>query len=424
MIRFLIKGILNDRSRSLLPVIVVSLGVMLTVLMVCWLNGILGESLVMSANFTTGHMKVMTRAYSAEESQMPNDLALIGTSELKEELESSFPGTEWVERIRFGGLIDFPDDSNETRVQGPAVGWAIDLLSPGNKEIQRFNIAGSVVKGEIPDEPGEALISDDLAEKFEVAPGDIFTLFGSTMDGGMAFKNFTVSGTVHFGTTAIDRGAMIIDITDAQEAFYMDDAAGEILGYFTDGYYDDEEASEISETFNSRYAGDDDIFAPLMLSLRDQEGMAFFLDYSKNFGSILIFVFVLAMSVVLWNAGLLGGLRRYTEFGIRLAMGEEKKHIYRTLLYEGLIIGIIGSITGTIVGLAISFYIQKVGIDLGDMFQSSSMMMPSVIRTKVSSAAYYIGFIPGVFSMLLGNALSGMAIYKRKTAQLFKELEV
>ena len=424
MIRFLIKGILNDKSRSLLPAIVVSIGAMLTVLMVCWLNGILGESLVMSANFTTGHMKVMTRAYAAEEGQMPNDLALLGTSELVTDLENSFPGTGWVERIRFGGLVDFPDENNETRAQGPAVGWAIDILTPGSAELQRFNIMNSIVKGELPDQPGEALISDDLAEKFGAGPGDIFTLFGSTMDGGMAFKNFTVSGTVRFGTTAIDRGALIVDITDAQNALYMDDAAGEILGFFSDGYYDDELAGEITAGFNNRCANDEDIYAPVMLSLRDQEGMAFFLDYSKNFGSILAFVFVLAMSVVLWNAGLLGGLRRYTEFGIRLAMGEEKKHLYRTLLFEGLIIGIIGSVAGTIIGLSISLYIQKTGINLGDMFQSSSMMMPSVVRTKVVPSAYYIGFIPGVFSTLLGNALSGMAIYKRKTAQLFKELEV
>jgi putative ABC transport system permease protein len=35
-----------------------------------------------------------------------------------------------------------------------------------------------------------------------------------------------------------------------------------------------------------------------------------------------------------------------------------------------------------------------------------------------------IGFLPGLLATLLGSALSGVGIYKRKTAQLFKELEV
>jgi len=52
------------------------------------------------------------------------------------------------------------------------------------------------------------------------------------------------------------------------------------------------------------------------------------------------------------------------------------------------------------------------------------MMMPTVYRAKVSPELFYIGFIPGLLAMTLGNALAGYAIYKRKTAQLFKELEV
>jgi putative ABC transport system permease protein len=50
-------------------------------------------------------------------------------------------------------------------------------------------------------------------------------------------------------------------------------------------------------------------------------------------------------------------------------------------------------------------------------------MMPSVVRAAISPTAFYIGFWPGLVSMVLGNALSGIGIYKRQTAHLFKELE-
>lgn len=43
MIRFLIKGLLRDRSRSLLPVIVVTAGVMLTVAMHAYIKGFMGD---------------------------------------------------------------------------------------------------------------------------------------------------------------------------------------------------------------------------------------------------------------------------------------------------------------------------------------------------------------------------------------------
>lgn len=423
MIKFLFKGILNDRSRSLLPVIVISIGVLLTVVMHCWLNGIMGESVVMNANFTTGHVKVMTCAYQKDAEQMPNDLAILEVTKQVNELKTDYPDVDWVKRIRFGGLIDFPDANGVTRAQGPVVGWAIDLLSPQSKERNRFNLEESLVTGKMPAKPGEALISDLFAIKFHVKPGDAFTLFGTTMDGGMAFKNLIVSGTIRFGTSALDRGAIITDITDAQLALRMNDAAGEVLGFFNSGKYDNDRASIITAAFNGKYKTVKDEFAPVMVSLREQAGMAEFMDYLSAVSDMMVFIFVLAMSIVLWNAGLLGGLRRYNEFGVRLALGEDKHHIYRTLIYEGIFIGTIGTVIGTTLGLGLSFYLQSVGLNIGGMMKNSSMLMPAVARAEITPAAYYIGFIPGLFSMVLGNALSGIGIYKRKTAQLFKELE-
>jgi len=50
-------------------------------------------------------------------------------------------------------------------------------------------------------------------------------------------------------------------------------------------------------------------------------------------------------------------------------------------------------------------------------------MMPNLVRARITPPDFYIGFIPGVISTVAGTMLSGIGIYKRKTAQLFKELE-
>ena len=43
---------------------------------------------------------------------------------------------------------------------------------------------------------------------------------------------------------------------------------------------------------------------------------------------------------------------------------------------------------------------------------------------KVTPPAYVIGFIPGLMANVLGASIAGIGIYRRKTAQLMKELEV
>ena len=169
MIKFLFKGILRDKSRSLLPVIVVALGVFLTVFMSGFLKGIFNDITDLNAKFTTGHVKILTRAYAENEDQLPNDLALMDVKKLISQLKNDYPDMEWVERIHTGGLLDVPDSLGETRGQGQAIGTAVDLLSPGTNEVERMNIKKSIVKGSLPVRQGEALISDDFAERFGVS---------------------------------------------------------------------------------------------------------------------------------------------------------------------------------------------------------------------------------------------------------------
>jgi putative ABC transport system permease protein len=276
----------------------------------------------------------------------------------------------------------------------------------------------------VPARQGEALISDDFAQRFGVTVGDKVTLFGSTMNGSMMFRTFKVSGTLRFGNTILDRGAIFMDIRDAQQALDMDDATGEILGYFKDGLYDDLKAQQLENSFNAKYSSKDDEFSPVMSRLVEQPGLGEYLKMAESAGTMMVSIFIIAMSIVLWNTGLLGGLRRYSEFGIRLALGEEKKHIYMTTIYEAVLIGIIGSIVGTSLGLGAAYYLQTYGLDVSGLMKNVGMMVPSVYRAEVTPALFYIGFFPGLIATVLGNGLAGFAIYKRRTSQLFHELEV
>lgn len=424
MLRFIFKGLLRDKRRSVLPVIVVAIGVFLTVFMTGWITGVFRDMVDITSRFSTGHVRIMTQAYAENENQNPNDLAILEASSLIINIEELYPQIEWVSRINFGGLIDIPDENGETKVQGQAIGMGIDIFGKDSKETDRLNITNSIVKGTIPSQQGEALLSDEFASRLGIKPGESMTLFGSTMNGSMMFRTFIVSGTVRFGSPQLDKGAVIIDLTDAQDAMDMNDAVGEILGFLKNGEYNDEQAIAIKESFNNRFFDKADEFSPVMKRLRDDDELDNLLTMGDNMSFIMMFVFIAAMSVVLWNTGLLGGLRRYTEFGIRLALGEEKRHIYTTTILEAILIGLAGSVFGSLFGLVAVWYLQEVGIDVGSMMNNSTMMLPQVFKAQITPKLFYVGFIPGTIAMVMGNALAGFAIYKRKTARLFKELEV
>ena len=423
MIKFLLKGLLRDRSRSLFPVLIVAAGVMLTVFLHAWINGAVSSLIQTTAHYQTGHVRVMTKAYSAHVGQIPNDLALLGIDTLLTSLRKSYPDLIWTSRIMFGGLLDIPDEKGETKEQAPVAGMGVNLFSTDSPEWKILNIRHALVRGELPKKHGDLLIAEELAQKLHIQPGQKATLISSTMYGSMSFTNFTIAGTIRFGVGQMDRSAIIADFSDMQQALDMQQGAGEILGFYRDDLYHEELADTMVRSFNACYQNIAEKFSPIMGTLRNQSGLSDYLDLVNKFTRLILVFFVFVMSIVLWNAGLTGSLRRYGEFGLRLAIGEDKNHIYRSMIVESLAVGIAGTLIGTALGVACAYYLQVHGFDIGSMMKNSTMMFTDIIRAQVVPSTFVIGFLPGILATLLGSAISGIGIYKRQTSQLFKELE-
>ena len=425
MIKFLTKGLLRDRSRSLFPVLVITLTVTLVIFTIGFMQGMLNNLLLDTAVILTGHEKVVTRAYSEESQLMPNDLALMDVDQLIENLEQEYPDFFWSPRITFAGLLDVPDENGETKFQGPVIAFGIDFFSDKSRQVEIWKLESSLVSGKLPENRNDALISSKLANQLNLSAGESVTFIGSTMDNAFTTYNFNVSGTFNLRKGQTDKQMMLVDLSGARLALDMDNAASAIFGFTHSLYYDDESAVTLRTDYNTK-SDSLDIFSPFMLALRDGNQMGTMVDISEAMLAIMGGVFLVVVMVVLWNMGLMNGLRRYGEVGLRLAMGESKGQVYRSMISEAVIIGLTGTVIGTGTGLALTYYVQENGIDYTkgmEALSNSSMVMPNIFYAQVTPDLFYIGFVPGVLATVLGTMLAGLAIYKREMAQLFKELE-
>jgi len=426
MIKFLTKGLLRDRSRSLFPVLVITLTVTLVIFTIGFMQGMLNNLLLDTAVILTGHEKVVTRAYSEESQLMPNDLALMDVDQLIENLEQEYPDFFWSPRITFAGLLDVPDENGETKFQGPVIAFGIDFLNDESRQVEIWELERSLVDGKLPENSNDALISSKLADQLNISAGESVTFIGSTMDNAFTTYNFNVSGTFNLRKGQTDKQMMLVDLSGARLALDMDNAASAIFGFTHSLYYDDETAVALRTDYNNTKSDSLDIFSPFMLALRDGNQMGTMVDISGAMMAIMGGIFLVIVMIVLWNMGLMNGLRRYGEIGLRLAMGESKGQVYRSMISEAVIIGLTGTVVGTGIGLALTYYVQENGIDYTkgiEALSNSSMIMPNIFYAQVTPDLFYIGFVPGVFATVLGTMLAGLAIYKREMAQLFKELE-
>jgi len=240
MIKFLTKGLLRDRSRSLFPVLVITLTVAMVVFAIGFMRGTMNSLFLDTAVVFSGHEKIVTRAYNEENQLLPNDLALLEVDQLVDELGRDYPNFFWTPRITFAGLLDVPDENGETKSQGPVITLGIDLFSEDSRQAEIWELDRVLVEGHIPQNRDDALISTKLADQLDLAVGETVTFIGSTMDNAFTTYNFNVSGTFNLRKGQTDKQMMLVDLSGARLALDMDNAASAIFGFTHSLYYDDE----------------------------------------------------------------------------------------------------------------------------------------------------------------------------------------
>ena len=453
MIRFLAKGLVRDRSRSLFPLLAIIITVTLVIFGIGFMEGATNNFLQSTAVISSGHVKVVTKAYKKESNQLPNDLALFDTKNIIQTLSDMYQDYFWTPRITFGGLLDVPDKNGETKEQAPVFALGIDFFSEKSRQVEIWELEKCLISGRLPKDRDDALVSTKLAKQLGIVSGSSITLIGSTMDNAFTTYNFNVVGTFNLYKGQTDRQMMLVDISGARQALDMEGAASEILGYHNSLYYHDEEAVTIRKHFNITYSDsiaqilrneeskdilsymngwneintieksklpqqrsnalfdnqmydnseewgelsveDPSIYTPTMVALRDDSQLATMVDFSTVALGVMAGIFLVIVMIVLWNMGLMNGLRRYGEIGLRLAIGESKGQVYRSMISEAILIGFVGTLIGTIFGISLTYYVQEFGIDYSEAINqlSTTMVMPNVFYAKVTPELYYLSLI-------------------------------
>ena len=281
MIHFLTKGLLRDRSRSLFPVIIITITVTIVIFAIGFMKGSMNSVFLNTAVIISGHEKIVTRAYKEESQMLPNDLALLDVDQIIINLNKEYPDHFWSPRITFGGLLDIPDKNGETKDQGPVFALGVDLLNSNSRISEIWEFDKNLVNGRLPKTYDEVLIGQKLANKLNISIGDTATYIGTTMHNAFTTYNFIVVGTFDLRKGQADSQMMLVDISGARKALDMENAASEIFGFTHSLFYNDDKAVDLRSSYNEIYSDTSDIFSPIMMALRDS---------SQQMGSMVDFV--------------------------------------------------------------------------------------------------------------------------------------
>lgn len=118
MIRWALLGLIRDRTRSLFPLMVVTVGVALTVTLFGFMDGIGMGILDLTSKLDTGHLRVVNKPYYDEEHLIPIDRSLAGQKETHAWLKKNGDARiSWSPRIRWMALMDVPDEKEKPKAK-------------------------------------------------------------------------------------------------------------------------------------------------------------------------------------------------------------------------------------------------------------------------------------------------------------------
>ncbi|HLF23549.1 MAG TPA: ABC transporter permease, partial [Burkholderiales bacterium] len=228
----------------------------------------------------------------------------------------------------------------------------------------------------------EIVIGRKLAERLRVRLGEKIVLMAPAADGSLGSAALRIVGIVDTGNDMIDRTVAVTHMAVARELLAVASEASTIAVRLYD--IDTAEAAVAALTAGLTTPVQRVVTWKTLLPVMVQ-----MLDLIRvNLRVILIVVFaVVALGVM--NTLLMAVLERTREFGLQLALGTQPTQIVRTVLYESLVLGVLGLGTGIAAGALIVGYFHTAGFDLsryavtGRIPGLTSVIYPTILLGNV-----------------------------------------
>lgn len=207
-----------------------------------------------------------------------------------------------------------------------------------------YNFEEAVIDGEQPSAENEVLIGKELAEEAELSIGDTLE-FAATTD---SLSELEVVGIFDLGVMSLNESWVVSELETAQEVFEEDNQLTNIETQVDDVFAADTIASDILNEI-----GDDNF--EITNWKEENESLLSGLS-GQSVSSYMIQVFVL-VAVLLGIASVLAisAVQKSKQLGILKAMGIKDKIAGRIFLFQGFILGTIGSILGALVGIGLMY---------------------------------------------------------------------
>ena len=333
MIKIAFRNIFRQKKRSILTILTMLGGFVLSAFSFGWSDGTYSNIINMFTRSQLGHIQIHREGYLDRP-------ALYKTIDNYQEIGivlDTITGLEaWAPRVYSSGLVSVGEKSTGARIIG---------IDPTRENIAtRFE--KKITEG-VPfskEASHQAILGEGLATNLKAKIGDSIIIVSQGADGSIANDIYEIIAKTNSGDRMYDQTALYLHLDDAVELFVLYNQIHEMILIGEDL----DEVDELAETIQSVIDNPELAVAPWQEFAKPfYEAMM----ADKQGSWILLFIIILIATIGVLNTVLMTVLERRREYGVLRALGTQPGQIIKLVLSEVAVMACISIIIGSLIAL-------------------------------------------------------------------------
>lgn len=347
MLKLAFRNIFRNRSRTALTLAAIVSGVAAIIVS----GGFVEDTFVQLRESTIhsrlGHLQIFRQGYLEYGQRDPARYLISSPKQVTEALRPIPHVKEVMARLNFSGL------ANNGQADLPILGEGVE---PGKEA--RLGTATTLVAGRALRDTDAfgAAIGEGVAAALQLKPGGYLTLMVNTPQGALNTIEFQVVGVFRTFSKDYDDRAVRIPLAAAQEL--LSTAAVHSLVVLLDN-------TDTTDQVQSAISG---LLGKQGYEIKSWHELADFYSktvalYKRQFGALQFIILVMLVLSIASTINMTV-FERTGEFGTLLAIGLRRPQIFKLVLVENILLGLLGGVLGVVIGVALAGIISGIGIPM------------------------------------------------------------
>jgi putative ABC transport system permease protein len=385
MLKLALRSVFRQKVRTLMTLAAIAFGVVGLVLSGGFVQDVfiqLGEALIHSQS---GHLQITRAGFFEHGSRTPDDYIISDVAAVKSVVSDLDQVEDVMSRVYFSGLL------NNGKTDLSIIGEGVEPDAETKLGTYMVIKSGRQLNGT--DTQG-MMLGEGIARSAGLKPGDQVTLLLNTSDGALNTADFVIVGVFQTYSKEFDARAVRIPLAAAQTLLNTNGVNAVVVSLKRTP-----DTGAVRALLTQRL--DPTVFELISWQELNDFYAKTVVLYKRQFGVLQLIVLLMVLLSVA-NSVNMSTFERVGEFGTLRALGNRSGHVFRLILVENTILGLLGGLLGVALGIVLALVISAIGIPMPPP-PNANLGYTALIRIvpEQIAMAFAVGFLATVCASIL-----------------------